>query len=385
MPLSDFPESPHNVQISSREPGTNHSLPANTPANTTVGSVSDVPISEPTSIPEGLISRDLQRAIAQFRRHYPMGSVMADFVTAHSDQLIVRATIHVGNMPLGSAMAMATTIEQAEDQAKLKAIASVLLHHYGIVDATASVQPPPIHQPSTISPSAWPVASVSLSTQTDPNLRSDHHQYNPIRTQSARSDEPDDWIESMDTPDLPPPSSSELDDTWFDDSSGSSSDSQSVSNRVAQSPASSIASASDTLETQESSDSTIPSSNSVLKESVPSDPHTIPKRSATRPNKKSTSKKSAPVKSSSESKEMEAIETPDLLPNTDASPMALSVDLSDIIAKTSVELRRLGWTDVQGRNHLEKVYGKRSRQHLTDPELLDFLMYLEAQPTPNIS
>ncbi|MEL7512217.1 MAG: hypothetical protein AAGM27_08730 [Cyanobacteria bacterium J06554_3] len=53
------------------------------------------------------------------------------------------------------------------------------------------------------------------------------------------------------------------------------------------------------------------------------------------------------------------------------------IDLSDVIAQTDVELTRLGWTSVQGREYLEKTYGKRSRQQLTDEELMSFLLYLE--------
>ena len=55
------------------------------------------------------------------------------------------------------------------------------------------------------------------------------------------------------------------------------------------------------------------------------------------------------------------------------------VDLSDVIAQTDVELRRLGWTSVQGREYLEQTYGKRSRQQLTDDELMSFLLFLEEQ------
>ena len=55
------------------------------------------------------------------------------------------------------------------------------------------------------------------------------------------------------------------------------------------------------------------------------------------------------------------------------------VDLSDVIAQTDVELARLGWTNVQGREYLEKTYEKRSRQQLTDEELMSFLLYLEDQ------
>jgi hypothetical protein len=60
-----------------------------------------------------------------------------------------------------------------------------------------------------------------------------------------------------------------------------------------------------------------------------------------------------------------------------------SIDLSDIIAQTDVELQRLGWGVNQGREFLEKTYGKRSRHDLTDEELLEFLLYLETQPSPS--
>ena len=61
--------------------------------------------------------------------------------------------------------------------------------------------------------------------------------------------------------------------------------------------------------------------------------------------------------------------------NASANP----VDLSDVIAQTDVELTRLGWTSAQGREYLERTYGKRSRQQLTDEELMSFLLYLEDQ------
>ena len=54
------------------------------------------------------------------------------------------------------------------------------------------------------------------------------------------------------------------------------------------------------------------------------------------------------------------------------------IDFSDVIAKTNVEMKRLGWTNEQGRKYLLETYGKRSRQLLSDEELLDFLSYLES-------
>ena len=57
-------------------------------------------------------------------------------------------------------------------------------------------------------------------------------------------------------------------------------------------------------------------------------------------------------------------------------------DLPDVIAKTDVEIQRLGWTTEQGREHLIKVYGKRGRTLLTEEELHEFLKYLQSQPNP---
>ena len=56
-------------------------------------------------------------------------------------------------------------------------------------------------------------------------------------------------------------------------------------------------------------------------------------------------------------------------------------DFNEIKNRTDVEIKRLGWTKEQGRDFLLQTYGKRSRLHLTDQELMDFLYYLESQPS----
>ncbi|WP_442949702.1 hypothetical protein [Nostoc sp.] len=45
-------------------------------------------------------------------------------------------------------------------------------------------------------------------------------------------------------------------------------------------------------------------------------------------------------------------------------------------------MQRLGWTPEQGREHLKRNYGKRSRFLLTDEELHEFLQYLQSQSHP---
>lgn len=71
-------------------------------------------------------------------------------------------------------------------------------------------------------------------------------------------------------------------------------------------------------------------------------------------------------------------------PKLEPAPIVASepMDYSDIIARTNVEMKRLGWTSEQGRDYLIGTYGKRSRQLLDDEQLIEFLQYLEGLPTP---
>jgi len=65
---------------------------------------------------------------------------------------------------------------------------------------------------------------------------------------------------------------------------------------------------------------------------------------------------------------------PDPTPN---APKPQKLD-SPICQRINAEMKRLGWTKKKGRVHLIETYGKRSRQLLTDEELLDFLHHLES-------
>ena len=55
-------------------------------------------------------------------------------------------------------------------------------------------------------------------------------------------------------------------------------------------------------------------------------------------------------------------------------------DFNQIRHKIDLEMKRLSWTKEQGRDYLLSTYGKRSRLHLTDDELLEFWHYLETLP-----
>ncbi|ALF52396.1 hypothetical protein ACX27_05300 [Nostoc piscinale CENA21] len=54
---------------------------------------------------------------------------------------------------------------------------------------------------------------------------------------------------------------------------------------------------------------------------------------------------------------------------------------ADFIAKTDTYLSQLNWTPQQGREYLQQKYGKKSRHHLSETELVDFVDYLQLQLT----
>jgi hypothetical protein len=65
----------------------------------------------------------------------------------------------------------------------------------------------------------------------------------------------------------------------------------------------------------------------------------------------------------------------------DLSEQAVSIDLSELIAQTNVEMKRIGWMAKQGQDYLQRTFGKRSRQQLDEEELAEFLEFLKNQPT----
>ncbi len=56
------------------------------------------------------------------------------------------------------------------------------------------------------------------------------------------------------------------------------------------------------------------------------------------------------------------------------------VDWDEIIEGIDKEMSRLGWGVQQGQRYILEKYGKKSRQVLSDVQLLEFLEYLKEQP-----
>lgn len=233
----------------------------------------------------------------QFRHQYPMGSLTSELLHIHEGKFIVRAIVQVGNATLSTGLSASHSIEQAEDQARIRALIVLGFEeqpqeaHLISTDITPQFQSSPDYL--ALSDSSFP-SSMDLGWERNrrSNLQAERlHQGNNVRYSP-----PADSLEQL---------------SWLDTS-----------------------------------------------EEWNTSANSSPKRPPPQPSAATTRQNSS---------------------NSAKLPQSTPIDLSDIIAQTDIELKRLGWNHAQGRRHLEKTYHKKSRQHLTDAELLDFLDYLKSQ------
>ena len=62
----------------------------------------------------------------------------------------------------------------------------------------------------------------------------------------------------------------------------------------------------------------------------------------------------------------------------------IKLDFNQLRQLTYKQFKRLGWTKEESRTYLIKHYGKRSKLHLTDKELLDLLSRLQSFTEPGL-
>jgi hypothetical protein len=256
--------------------------------------------------------------LEKFRAQYPKGALIADLVSVHEGQYVVRAAVIHQGETLATGFAASADIQVAEDRARERAIAVLAI--------------PSAASKNGASRKAAKVLGGQLSMQASPEASADASAVTSSDTSPAAtapdyiaSQALEDVDFSIDEEDLGPP----ID---VIEESAEERPAERLENGSANGSANGLAAG--------------------LAE----------KTAATSAAAKMPDKPSAA-----------AIALENF--STSANP----VDLSDVIAQTDVELTRLGWTSVQGREYLEKTYGKRSRQQLTDDELMSFLLYLEEQ------
>lgn len=281
----------------------------------------------------------------QFRIHYPKGSLITELAAIDHGQYIVRCLVQVDGTTLVTGLAAAQSIEAAEDQARSRALAVL-----GIDPTTAPEETKPALSNPEVSP---PLPSVPVVPTVIPSERL-------LETQSARFSPTPIATDTKSFSSFEPIQEEEMSDRAVPTSR--------ISNEMTFNETSFI----DEPSTDEPS-AEVPTSQEV------ESPLWVTQPELPEPQLNETVAPSS-VKSSTRKKQQSKQQEVDPKPVT---PPDTPVDFSDIIARTNVELKRLGWTTQKGKEYLLQTYGKRSRQLLTDGELLDFLHHLESVPTPD--
>ncbi len=317
----------------------------------------------------------LQILLAQFHSRYPTGCVLTDLATVHDQQYVVRAQVLVGAVALSTGMAAEPTVEAAEDHAKVRALDAFNALMHGVNGANSSTHDAPDatdrnnwaqrESPRAIAlPSPHPVVSPAAMVQNSfesdfvesaaPAAPPDH------ATPSNRADALSEPLPSWEPDDALPEESPLLDEP----------DAPIVADFYSHFASTDPDEENSTL-TQSVEELTISANLKRASDLAPGS------------RKKTTASPPPPEPSEADSSSAPALNAPEPTDtSTQPSPPAAIVDLSTIIAETTVELKRLGWSNSKGREHLKRTYGKRSRQELDETELAEFLDFLKAEPLP---
>ena len=326
---------------------------------------------------------------AEFRALYPAGQLICELLTVHHGKFVVRCLVQVDGKTLATAMSAAESVEDAEDRARLRAIA--VLGFAAPDRASASVSPAPVAPVAPVSPvspvSPAPVAPVAapppdaVPVPVEPALAplpvleipvADKfpvpHESNFVKTEAKINEEP---IAPVPEP-LPPTVDraeatgfvpKQLDsDAWLSSSYGEP---------IAE------------LDVPTGSQSELLQGAAFLKElqpiavGIPSDAiednsDTIAHIEAILRRLKWTKKQETDCLEhnygKSSQRELSSEQLGDFL------------EYLEIYSRTTEEIQRLKWTPSQGKDYLKQGYGKEARHFLNQVELLDFLQYLESLP-----
>lgn len=256
---------------------------------------------------------------AQLQSRYPACSLISELVRVHRDRFLVRALVQSGGVTLATGMATADTIEQAEDEARLRVLS--LLGITAIASAPPVALPPPVF-PSPISLPPLPTENGSVTSVAPLSLEEidSTSSFQPPVVPEPLLEEPPapkPLVKKKKEPVPAPemdfvPAIADLPAPVENDFSGNT-------------------------------DDFLSPELSGISLGVPTD---------------------------------EELESP---PEFDDP--GEPVDLSELIVLTDVEMGRTGWSKKRGQSYLKRTYGKQTRAELSEDQLMEFLHYLRALPS----
>lgn len=332
----------------------------------------------------------------QFRAIYPTGQLICELLTVHHGKFVVRSLVQVDGKTLATGMSAAESVEEAEDRARLRAlailgldtvqpaiapvspsplavvpllVASVPVASVAPVAAPAPVAPVPVPEPVAVpAPVAAPVLELPLTTD---NFALSH-QSSFVKSQSPLIEEP---IAPVPIPEPLPPmvdqsvagSRQEFDsDAWLSSSYGEPLQEPSIMPTASQTEF--LQGAAVVTELQ-------PMSVGIPSDAIEDISETIAHIEAIFKRLKWTKKQETDCLQHNYGKLSQGL--------LSAGELLDFLDYLQIYSKTTDEIKRLSWSPSQGKDYLKQAYGKEARHFLSKEELLDFLQYLESLPSDN--
>jgi len=274
----------------------------------------------------------MQVSFVAFRDRHPDAQIISDLLQVERDRFVVKVTITTASSGVASGLAAHTAIEVAEDQARLRAMAALGFASAEPVVAASPSDPQPATPPpppKSVAESAPLQSAIAAPLPTSPAAAT------PLQTPSTNSANP------VNTP--TPPSQTHKPKP-----------SPPKSAKVVTTPqkVEKIRSQPDAIESPVSFDS-----DDINLDGDDFDETNAPTEAPLLAAAPQAESAVAPIAA-------EALPAP--------------INLSDVIAQTDIELRRLGWSVEAGREYLEQTYQKRSRHELSEEELIQFLCHLES-------
>ena len=275
--------------------------------------------------------------------------LISELVTIDHGKYIVKVSVQNNNLILGTALAGADTVEKAEDEARKRAIA--VLDLVKNIDTT-QFSKSPTRSPQNISSSSTPVPE-RVSPTTPSSIKSQKEvQTNPLASPVITTEKTLSNNRPITTPQNEHKSVSQL--------------------NVQHQP--SIINQPDTNKLESSSirdrEINSPKNEENLREVSKIEPIENINSSVDNPPEEPTS--DTPLLNN-----LTANEKQENTVSPQPTETSATMDFSQIINQTTIELKRLGWTQEDGKKYLLATYGKKSRHLLSDEELIEFLNYLQ--------
>lgn len=292
--------------------------------------------------------------LAQFQTRYPTGSLLSELLTIYQGKFVVRASVQIEGVARATGMAIAETLELAEDRARERALAVVL-------SAPASEEVPEQSIPSP--------QITELTSTPDRSFATDDDFFREPAPRLAVEPE---TATFTDYPEFAPTN---------------------LGDRLALTEPEKIEPAVDA-----DFDSSFVNSFSNVKPFIPriakeevAEQIELPdepiKPGVSEPIDLSdtliaieTALKNLPWTAEQERRYLKRTYAQESRDALTTQQLFEFLSYLEVFAQTSQELKRLGWDNNQGKQYLLQKYNKQSRQYLNYQELQEFLQYLQAEP-----